>query len=106
MKKFYNFLESVKSHDPRLIEGIRAAYDLIFEGLSTDEALDSADMALEQNTEEKIAENAPIITPEDTADMSDQDISLDDDEMDVPEASDEISEDDISIDGLDELIPE
>lgn len=106
MKKFYNFLESIKSYDSNLIESIQNAHKIIFEGLETEEALDSADMALEQNTEEKIAENAPIITPEDTADMSDQDISLDDDEMDVPEASDEISEDDISIDGLDELIPE
>ena len=106
MKKFYNFLESIKSYDSNLIESIQNAHKIIFEGLETEEALDSADMALEQNTEEKISENAPIVTPEETLDMAEQDIVADTVEMETPTPSDEISEEDISIDGLDELVPE
>ena len=80
MNKFYNFLESIENHDENLVGSIKEAYKLIFEGLSTEEAVNDAYMKLEVNTEEKETEKSP--------------------------ESDEISYEDIRIDGLDELIEE
>ncbi len=85
MKEFTAFLESIKEINPTLIEGIKEAYTAVHEGLATEEALDEADMKLEQNTEEKIAETQEI--------------------SDVPMENNS-SDEDISIEGLDELIEE
>jgi hypothetical protein len=61
MNKFYNFLESIKEANPALIEGVQKAYNILHEGLATDEALDEADMRLEHNTEEKLGGDAPLV---------------------------------------------
>lgn len=96
MKQFYDFLDSIKQVDPVLVEGIKKAHKVIYEDLATEEVLDDAEMKLSQNTEEKIAETLPPVepTPEESADLSEQDIPMDE------------IEEDISIDGLDELVEE
>jgi len=84
MKKFYDFLDSIKHVNPTLIEGVTDAHKIIVEGLQTEEALDDADMKLEQNTEEKISESEPMVDDldlppmDDSTEASTEDIPVDD----------------------------
>lgn len=106
MTKFYSFLESIQNHDEKLVGSVKEAYKLIFEGLGTEEALDDADMKLEQNTEEKDAESASLMTEDELKDISEQSIASDSIEEDISSDSDELGDEDVNIDGLDELVEE
>lgn len=101
MKQFYDFLDSISKVNPTLVEGVKKAHQIIYEGLGTEEALDEADMKLEQNTEAEMALNPPDIEPsiDDSISMSDEYIPLDAGE----ELGAESSLDDMDLSTPDEL---
>ena len=104
MKQFYDFLDSIKHANPTLIEGIIGAYKIITEGLQTDEVLADADMKLEQNTEDKIAEDEPMVDDMEFSSMDDSyDISTGDTPVDDFDEFDDFDDDmeiDLDIDGF------
>lgn len=61
VNKFCDFLESIKAVNPIFVEAVQNAYNLLHEGVATEEALDEADIKLNQNTEEKLNEDAPLV---------------------------------------------
>jgi len=97
MKQFYDFLDSINEVNPTLVEGVKQAHKIIYEGLGTEMAVDEADMKLEEKSEPILPVSEPSI---------DDDFNTSLEEVPVDSIDDSSGSDDMAIEGEDLSTPD